>query len=124
MIIAPPPPPSPPVISWLQCDLRGTEQSSQGVINTALTLTYRIDDTHHILSFSARGAPFRDIAASGWRVETWTPELIVLRADRGVTTLDRAHLGLTTHVVEHKAGLTIDQNATARCRRLEKPPAG
>ena len=122
MIIAPPP--SPPAISWLECDLRGTERSSEGVIHTALTLVYRIDDTRHIMSFSSRGAPFRDVAASGWRVETWTPDLIVLRADRGVSTLDRAHLSFSNHVVEHKAGLTIDQNGTARCRRLDKSPVG
>ena len=117
--------PIPPVqaVSYLDCQLTWTESSVAGTTMAKLAIINKLDDARKTMSFSTRGAPFRDVGASGWHLESWTPTKIVYRASRGVATLDRQALTFTNHVIEHKNGLMIDQRGGGPCRLRVTPPA-
>ena len=100
----------------LSCDIHGTETSSEGVLQNNLTMRYRFDQAHQKIEFSNSGGPWRDYTGPVWQVARWDENEIVLRADKGTTTFDTKALTMTSHVVEHRGGLTIDQVGHATCR--------
>jgi hypothetical protein len=102
----------------LSCDLRGTETSSEGVIQTNLTMRYRFDEAQRKVEFSNSGGPWREETGPVWKIASWDKHHIVLHADKGTTTFDLKRLTMDTHVVEHRGGVTIDQIGHATCKAL------
>lgn len=102
----------------LSCDIRGTETSSEGVLQNNVAMRYRFDEAQKKVEFSNNGGPWRDYTGSVWKVARWDKDQIVLRADKGTATFDMKALTLSSHVVEHRGGLTIDQVGHATCKAI------
>jgi uncharacterized protein YegJ (DUF2314 family) len=102
----------------LSCDIRGTETSSEGVLQNNLTMRYRFDEAHRQVDFSNNGGPWRSYTGAVWKVASWDEDRVVLRADKGTATFDLKALTMDNHVVEHRNGLAIDQVGHAVCQKM------
>jgi hypothetical protein len=102
----------------LSCDIRGTESSSAGVLQNNVSMRYRFDQAHKAVDFSNNGGPWRAYTGPVWKVARWDRDQIVLRADKGTATFDMKALTLSSRVVEHRGGLTIDQIGRGACKAM------